>query len=42
MVKMNWVGEGGAECKQGHLHPGNLSPVLSIYLNTTLCGEFKV
>lgn len=42
MVKMNWVGEGGAEWKQGHLNPCSLSPMLSIYLNTTLCGEFKV
>lgn len=42
MVKMNSVGEGGAEWKQGHLNPGSLSPVLSIYLNTMLYGEFKV
>lgn len=39
---MNWVGKGGAEWKQGNLKPRNLSPELSIYLNTMLSGEFKV
>lgn len=42
MVEMNSVGEGWAEGKQGNLRPGSLSPELSIYLNTVLCGEFNV